>query len=412
MWGNHVPFGCESGPRFENRQMLRVLIIDDDPISREWVNYTLMNNRFETLLACDGREGVGLARLYLPEIIVCDVQMPEMDGFEVLETLRSDARTSSIPFIFITAQKDAEGIRRGMECGADDYICKPFTSDSLLRSINVRILSRQRSAQEAQDRLQELCHNLTDMLPHELNTPLSGILGCGELIADSAAELAPEEIGEMGRGIVRNARRLQELIQRFLKFSKIEILHANRAAVMEVSRSLSFPVSGLLEELSASIAGQHGRSGDLQSSIESGRVMVSEEHLGALFSEILDNAFKFSRESNPVKVFTCLSSHLYSIMVSDQGPGMTREEILRIGPHTQFRRKEAEQQGAGLGLAMAKRLTDLYGGHLVVSSENGTGTCVTVGLPLARGAPELAAVAAPADKPAVDHDFRWLAGES
>ena len=106
--------------------MKKILIIEDDPLIRENIFEVLELNNYKTFIAANGKEGVDLALQILPDLIICDIMMPLMDGFEVKEELSKDPRTKFTPFIFLTAKAETKEIRHGMALGADDYITKPF----------------------------------------------------------------------------------------------------------------------------------------------------------------------------------------------------------------------------------------------------------------------------------------------
>src|ERR1039457_4934210 len=119
--------------------MKKILVIEDDPAMRANLRDILEMENFSPLLASNGREGIAVAKRELPDLILCDVQMPKQDGHEVLETLRADAVTARIPFIFLTAKGERADVRTGMNLGADDYLVKPVRVVDLLEAIAARL---------------------------------------------------------------------------------------------------------------------------------------------------------------------------------------------------------------------------------------------------------------------------------
>jgi DNA-binding LytR/AlgR family response regulator len=119
--------------------MKKVLIIDDDESIRESTQTLLEVVGYDVKVAEDGAKGIKLALEFIPDIIICDIAMPIMDGYSVLNELGKNSKTSSIPFIFLTAKIEMSDLKQGMQLGADDYICKPFTSSELLKSIEIRL---------------------------------------------------------------------------------------------------------------------------------------------------------------------------------------------------------------------------------------------------------------------------------
>jgi EAL domain-containing protein (putative c-di-GMP-specific phosphodiesterase class I)/CheY-like chemotaxis protein len=150
--------------------MLKILVIEDDELIRETLLQLLESQSYRVIAAENGRVGVQMALSEIPDLILCDVQMPELDGYDVLRTLRQNSLAATIPFIFLTAQSDKTDFRRGMELGADDYLTKPFTKAELLGAIASRLLKRQTITQpltvalhQAEARLKDLVNDSTNV---------------------------------------------------------------------------------------------------------------------------------------------------------------------------------------------------------------------------------------------------------
>ncbi|MEG3897496.1 MULTISPECIES: EAL domain-containing response regulator [unclassified Microcoleus] len=148
--------------------MLKILVIEDDELIRETLLQLLESHSYRVIVAENGRFGVQMALSEIPDLILCDVQMPELDGYDVLRTLRQNSLAATIPFIFLTAQSDKTDFRRGMELGADDYLTKPFTKAELLGAIASRVSKRQTITQpltlalhQAEARLKDLVNDST-----------------------------------------------------------------------------------------------------------------------------------------------------------------------------------------------------------------------------------------------------------
>lgn len=124
--------------------MKKILVIEDEEIVRIGIKELLVNSGYNVVLASDGKEGIKVAREEVPDLIVCDIMMPGVDGYGVLSALTEDPVYSSIPFIFLTAKADMGDLRKGMELGADDYIMKPFQSKTLISAIEARLLKKER----------------------------------------------------------------------------------------------------------------------------------------------------------------------------------------------------------------------------------------------------------------------------
>ena len=171
--------------------MKKILVIEDEPDVRANLLKLLDAEGFEALEAADGSTGVKLARQQVPDLILCDIMMPDIDGYEVLETLRQTPNTKTIPFIFLTAKAENCDWRHGMELGADDYLIKPFNIVGLLGAISMRLkkhevaMQQYKTEQKRADTLLEKCTELEQVveakdellksLSQELRKPLSNI---------------------------------------------------------------------------------------------------------------------------------------------------------------------------------------------------------------------------------------------
>lgn len=128
--------------------MNKILIIEDQPQMRRNLAFILEMERFEVFVAENGRQGIELARRHQPDLVICDVMMPERDGYEVLQTLRADKATANVPFIFLTAKGDKPDVRQGMNLGADDYLVKPVSREDLLAAVQSRLERKQAQREE------------------------------------------------------------------------------------------------------------------------------------------------------------------------------------------------------------------------------------------------------------------------
>jgi len=361
--------------------MNKILVIDDEEWLREMVQMALRHKGFEVREAHNGQEGVEFARKELPDLVLCDVNMGKMDGYQTLAALRSEQATASIPFILMTGAADNSGMRQGMELGADDYLPKPFSIDALYGAVDARLKKAQLLRQQAERKLADLRDNISLMLPHELRTPLNGILSFGELLATDAATLPPAEVAEMGQVICESGKRLQRLIENFLIYAQLEMLTADPQKVSALRRSRTERPAAIIEQGAKELAQAAGRASDLALNLADVPMPISEEYLARVVGELVQNAFKFSQKGGRVEVALSDAGNLLSFSVSDRGRGFSTEHIAKVGAYMQFDRKLHEQQGLGLGLSIAKRLTEIHGGSLNIQNRADGGTVVTIKLP-------------------------------
>ncbi len=365
--------------------MPKILVIDDDELICEMISTTLEMEGFETICALDGHEGIAAARNHFPDLIICDVMMPRLDGFGTLSAIRKDPTTATIPFIFLTGQTTKSDMRQGMELGADDFLAKPVIIDELVAAIRTRLQKHELARKETERRLDELRANLSLSLPHEIRTPLSGIIGFAEILRDDNTTLRPDEITEMAKTILKSATRLGHMVENFLTYAQLQILSADPKKNSFVGKEASVVLGSHIEASARKKAGEYERSDDLHLSIGASEAAISTQGMKRIFEELIDNALKFSKPGTVIEVVSEQTSKGFILSVKDHGVGIHARNIGEIGAYRQFNRNRMEQQGSGLGLAIVKQMLDLYGGRISIESEAGGGTTITIELPRVSG---------------------------
>ncbi|MCX6143715.1 MAG: response regulator [Ignavibacteriales bacterium] len=361
--------------------MPKILVIDDDELICEMIASSLQLEGFETIRALDGIEGVEAARTHLPDLIVCDIVMPKLDGYGTLKALREYPATAMIPFIFLTGQSAKSDVRQGMVHGADDFLTKPVMIGELVAAIQARLQRQVLVKQETDRKLDELRVNLSISLPHEIRTPLSGIIGFAEVLRDDVKSLGPEEISEMAKIILKSATRLGHMVENFLTFAQLEMLAATSAPKAFVGKDTTVMFDLHIEEIADKKGKEYERPGDLKLSLGGAEASIATLSGKRIVEELVDNALKFSSRGQSIEIVTKAVDDFWELTVKDSGVGMELKDITQIGAYRQFQRKSREQQGSGLGLAIALKMSELYGGSLTIESEIAKGTLVTVRLP-------------------------------
>jgi two-component system sensor histidine kinase/response regulator len=364
--------------------MTKVLVIDDEMAIREVIAVTLQKTGYEVFKATNGAEGLELARKQLPGLIICDVRMVLVDGYEVLSAIRNNPSTASIPFILVTSMASVERMRQGMELGADDFLPKPFTPSQLLGAVKARLEKHRLLIQEAETKLELLRQHLSTALPHELRTPLNGIMGYADILRKQFSDLEPREVAQMAERIYKNGKRLNRLVENFLIYAQIEIVKMDYQKIEQMRRNRAVDAQKIVDTAACQRAYEAERAGDLTLHLAEGSVAMSSEYFSKTFEELFDNAIRYSKKGSPLIVETEMNGGEFVLRIRDQGRGMTAEQLHNIGAYMQFERKVYEQQGSGLGLTVARRLTEIHGGFLKLESEYAKGTTVTVTLPVAR----------------------------
>ena len=361
--------------------MKKILVIDDEEWLREMIQLALRQRGYEVIEAHNGHDGIEKARAELPDLILCDVNMGKVDGYLTLAALRTEAPTAAIPFILMTGLADNAGMRHGMELGADDYLPKPFTTDVLYAAVEARLKKSQTVRDEAETKLRHLRDNISLMMPHEMRTPLNGIISNAELLVASSATLKANDVAEMGQEILKSSQRLERLIENFLIYAQLELIAADPKNVNALRIGKTEQPAAFVKKIADTQALMAGRLKDLKVAAVDVAVPMSGEYFSKVVNELVQNAFKFSEADTPVEVRLAETFNGVELSVSDQGRGFSTDQIRRIGAYVQFDRKMQEQQGLGMGLVIAKRLAELHGGALEIEGRKGAGTTVTVKLP-------------------------------
>jgi two-component system sensor histidine kinase/response regulator len=359
----------------------RIVYIDDEEALREVTAEILATAGHETVLAASGREGIEAVRRERPDLVLCDVNMPEMGGYSVLQAIRSDPRLSSTPFLFLTSLDAPDHVRAGMVSGADDYLTKPIGTEALLAAVEARLARRKASELEADARVDEIRNSMANLLPHELRTPLTTILGGSQFLAQCHHEMSPEDVGQVADSMFRAAQRLHRMAESYILYSELEL---DRLAGGAAPRH-ELPGSSGAEEVRAGAqdtAAERRREGDLRLELDDARVPLAAAYLRKVAVELVDNAMKFSETGTTATVRLRADRSVVTLEVADAGRGMTADQVRQIGAFRQFDRALFEQQGSGLGLALVRRIVVASGGELVFDSSPGAGTRVTARWPI------------------------------
>lgn len=366
----------------------RILIIEDEQNIRENIQEMLEAKGYNVRTSPNGKQGILDAIDFRPHLIVCDVMMPKMDGYRVLEYVRKTSIIQNTPFIFLTAKVDKTDIRQGMELGADDYLTKPFTYKELLQAIKTRLERQQKVIGEFAKVKHELDTTVFATYYHEFNTPLHGILGGLNLLLNARTSFSEDQVHELIRSILKSGLRLNhslanlmlyEEIKRSEIYPELQSMFMNGLSGPAWTRKVETEIRNMAKEI-------YHRADDLVVDLAPLGVRVHTEYLQRMILELTDNAFKFSKPGHVVTVTGIAAGEDYAIEVKDSGRGFELSSLDEINPFKQFNRHRFEQQGLGIGLYLVKRLIGFVRGELQITSIADKGTKAVVILPLAQEA--------------------------
>jgi signal transduction histidine kinase len=355
--------------------MKTILIVDDDEQLRTTFAFVLRRKGYRVIEANSGVTGLEMARQHLPDLILSDIHMPGGDGSSLLHALRNDPELRSRQIVMMTGKPELVTPRKGMEEGADDFLVKPLNMDSLLNCVEARFKRASVSWRVEDHMLAQLRSSVPPNLPHEFFTPMAGIIGLMEIVRNDAATLTPEEIADIHNDIYLSALRLNRTLRNYLLILDLQAVTAPPPPpVLSPRQTDQIVQAGVKEALR-----QNQRQNDITVRINACPLAVKPDDLGHIVEELVDNACKFSRQGTPVTVTLEDDGRL---TVTDEGRGMTQEEISRIGAFQQFDREKYAQQGLGLGLVLVQKLSVLYRAKFLVKSDTGKGTQAEVAFPL------------------------------
>lgn len=355
-----------------------IFITEDEILIAREIEATLQELGYTVAgIARDGNTALQRIQATKPDLVLMDIVIAgEMDGIETANQIRTQLQ---IPVVFLTAYTDINTLKRAKGSEPFGYLQKPFQPPELDRAIQLALMRHQ----SEKSKLNALRRNISASLPHEIKTPLSGILGLTDFLLEYHDSVSPDELRETLKHIQTSAMRLDRLFQNALLYSRLEFLSANPSQLALMKQQCAHFNQPLITDICLIKAQEFNRSADLQLNLEEAIVQISEPYLHKIVTELLDNAFKFSAIGTAV----CLKSVIYGAMlkitVSNQGRTLTDEQIANLGAFMQFDRAYYEQQGVGMGLALVQQLTNLHDGNLTIESTETTGTTVTVQLPIA-----------------------------
>lgn len=360
--------------------MKTILLVDDDLQVRAMFGLALRRSGYHVIEAESGATGLLMARQHLPDLILTDINMPGGDGSTLLHDIRQDPELRSKQVVLMTGRPDLVTPRKGMEEGADDFLVKPVSLEALLSCVEARFSRASISWRVEDQTLAKLKSSVPSQLPHEFFTPLAGIIGLIDILLSDASTFSPEEVCDIYADISKSALRLHRTLRNYLLILDLQTATAEAPAPPASPLSFRETEEHIMAGVKEALRLNNQRIEDVNLRLNPCSISVKPGDLSHIVEELLDNALKFSRQGTLVDVELTAGGLL---TITDQGRGMTAEEINRIGAFQQFDRKKNEQQGLGLGLVLVQKVTALCHANFSLTSEPGKGTQVQIAFPLA-----------------------------
>lgn len=383
----------------------QILIVDDRPENLYTLDKLLKKLAVEVFQSPSGIEALNLTLEHDFCVAIVDIQMPEMDGYELVELLRSNAGTATLPVIFVSAiYSDEYHHRKGYEAGAVDFMSKPFVPEILLSKVKIFIdLYQQRQALEeeikhrrqAEAALQQANLALLKLnadkdkffsiISHDLRGPFNGLLGNAQFMAQMVNKLSTQDIQEMSQSIFRSAKVVYNLLDSLLTWARLQREGGIQFSPEPIELSeLAQETLAVLEQVAAQ------KEIVLNNTIATDCWVQADRHmLETVIRNLTGNALKFTPRGGQVTLAVCRNgtasqSDRVKVSVQDNGVGMEQADLaklFRIDTHHSTGGTEKEP-GSGLGLTICKEMVERNGGQIWVESQLGQGTTVMFTVPL------------------------------
>jgi signal transduction histidine kinase len=373
-----------------------ILIVDDTPTNLDILSEALSDAGYDVAIATSGERALQQLQRRSPDLILLDVMMPGIDGFETCQRLKANPITSDIPVIFMTALADETNKIKGFEYGAIDYITKPFQEREILARVSthlqLRLLTQNleqqvlsqtaslRAAKEAAETANLVKSAFLSTMSHELRTPLNAILGMAEILAEEVYGAINQQQRRSVQTIQHSGEHLLALINDILDLATLE---AKQVLLNLTPVSIAVLCQSSLDSI-AQPASQ--KSLDLELKIEPHipDLLLDNQRIRQVLTNLLNNAIKFTPQGGKITLEVFQNSLGIQIVVTDTGIGIDPAKIEQLfQPFLQLDSAlNRKYEGTGVGLAVVKQIVELHGGKVGVSSEVNRGSRFTIDLPI------------------------------
>jgi two-component system sensor histidine kinase/response regulator len=350
----------------------RILVVDDQPANLRVVGMLLSRQGYQVVTADNGPKALEICETDPPDLVLLDMMMPGMDGFQVLEEMRAGAAPPSVPVVFVTAAQDRDLLLRAFDAGAVDYVTKPFLPEELLARVSAHVglkLTRDRLERVARER-----EELVNLVAHDLKNPLSSVLFASEMLITGATK--PERVPRYMSMIHESATDALGYIRQYLEST-------GRAAEAVVqSASLTDTIDWLVQryEFQLEAKGLHVR---VERPSQEVRVRIDERVLRQVSENLITNAMKYAPGSELTIAGRPGAPGYWQLVVADRGPGISPSKQREL--FKPFVRLHEGDDGisTGLGLSLAKQIVQKAGGQLWYEDRKSGGARFVIELPQA-----------------------------
>lgn len=353
----------------------KVLVVEDNPDLRLFIATNLAED-YRVEMAKDGVEGLESARRWVPDLIVSDIMMPRMDGYELTRQIRKDPSLSPIPVILATAKSGGDAVAEGLEVGANDYLAKPFEIRELKARVSAQLRTRrlEKNLNERESRLAAI-GQMTSAIVHDLKNPLSAIIGFAEIAKqDVLAGQGTEMVSQDLEPVISEAKRLSQMIAEVLDYARgsSSDLHLAPTDLAGYLTAVCLPMQQKLAATGLELVLQHESGVDLMVNIDNDRMRRVIENLVRNAEEAIWTEDQNARDKHIWIATRCEESSVI-VRIADDGPGIPPEMIPTLFDAFTTGHKPS---GTGLGLATVRNLVVAHGGEVTVEAKGAEGGAV------------------------------------
>jgi len=364
-----------------------ILLVDDIIDNLEMLTDMLDNKGYEVQIALDGQEALDKIGSHPPDLVLLDIQMPGMDGYEVCRRIKANPATADIPVIFLSALSETEDIVKGFDAGGVDYVSKPFKYREVMARVESQLaVSRQRKEIEAlrvRDKrqfevLDEMKNDFLYGAAHDFKNPLTGVLLYIQVLRSTPPE-DKEELVNIANGIEQSARKMERLVTDILDLAEMQVENKMRFIEFTIQPFIQRSV-----ENAEILAKEKNISLYLTMPDEKVVYPVAQNYFERMLDNLISNAIKYTPDGGEIAVELKICEDCYMLSVSDTGIGIPEDAIPNLFDAFYRVKKETHKRenGTGLGLSMVAVIVDEHGGDITVESEEGKGSTFSITLPM------------------------------
>ena len=360
-----------------------VLVVEDNPDLNVAICEILESYEFITYSASDGFEALESLEKQTPDVILCDIMMPGMDGYTLLQHTRADQALRTLPFIFLTARTSTEDQKRAKGIGIEDYLTKPIDESLLVAAIRNALRRQHLMEEQASRQMDALRHEIVGLLQHEFRTPLTFILGYAEYIQDSTNyDIDLDDLRQSTSAILKGGRRLQRMIESFLLLAELqrrelETDELHERTAITLWRETAGNARAELTDAEMEIEVIEKNTSLL--------IACDPELIAEGLRRLVDNSIRYRRpESKKITVSVEYHQPYVGLALNDDSSGIQADELAKLSrPFEQADRTNRTTAGAGLSLTLVHHIARIHGGSFEIESEYGVGTTCTLWVPAA-----------------------------